>query len=234
MRSGAIHIGTSGWHYKHWKGNFYPEKLPQGEMLRYYAGRFTTVEINNTFYRMPTESMLAQWAQQVPDDFSFTLKAPRRITHELRLVGAETHVAEFVRRAGTLGSKLGVLLFQLPPYLKKDLPRLQAFLDLLPAATRVAMEFRHDSWRDDEVHQTLRGRAAILCVTDTDEGETPYVTTADWGYLRLRRPDYGDPELKAWGERVRQQKWADAFVFFKHEEEGKGPAMAKRFLELTK
>ena len=210
--------GTSGYSFKEWVGPFYPEKLPPGEMLRYYAQHFSTVEINNTFYRMPAESMLAQWAQQVPDEFSFTLKAPRRITHDLRLVGAETHVAEFVRRAGTLGSKLGVLLFQLPPYLKKDLPRLQAFLDLLPPGTRVAMEFRHDSWQDDEVHQALRSRAAILCVTDTDEGETPYITTVDWGYLRLRRTHYEDSELAAWAERIAAQDVERTYVYFMHED----------------
>jgi len=223
--------GTSGYSFKEWVGPFYPEKLPHGEMLRYYAGRFSTVEINNTFYRMPAESMLAQWAQQVPDDFSFTLKAPRRITHELRLVGAETHVAEFVRRAGTLGCKLGVLLFQLPPYLKKDLPRLQAFLELLPPGTRAAMEFRQDSWHDDEVHQALRNRAAILCVTDTDEGETPYVTTANWGYLRLRRTHYEDREVETWAQRIAAQSVERTYVYFMHEDEALGTRFARRLNE---
>ena len=150
--------GTSGYSYKEWVGPFYPEKLPANEMLRYYADRFKTVEINNTFYRMPAEAMLAQWSDQVPDHFTFTLKAPKRITHDLRLREAESHVAEFVRRAGALGSKLGALLFQLPPYLKKDLPRLQEFLQLLPPGTRAAFEFRNTSWHDDEVYETLRGR----------------------------------------------------------------------------
>src|SRR5215470_13428237 len=157
--------GTSGFSYKEWLGHFYPEKLPGSEMLRYYSERFPTVEINNTFYRMPAEAMLAQWTGQVPERFQFTLKAPRRITHELRLREAEAHVAEFVRRAGALGSKLGVLLFQLPPYLKKDLPRLIAFLEHIPSGTRVAMEFRNDSWQDEEVNQALRDRGTILCVT---------------------------------------------------------------------
>jgi len=219
--------GTSGYSFKEWIGPFYPEKLPAGEMLRYYAQHFSTVEINNTFYRMPAESMLEQWAQQVPDDFSFTLKAPRRITHELRLVEAEAHVAEFLRRARTLGSKLGVLLFQLPPYLKKDLPRLQAFLELLPPGTRVAMEFRHDSWQDDEVHRALRERTAILCVTDTDEGETPYVTTADWGYLRLRRTHYEDRELAAWAQRIAAQRMERTYVYFMHEDEALGTRFAR-------
>jgi len=231
MTSMRLLAGTSGYSFKEWIGPFYPEKLPPGEMLRYYARRFSTVEINNTFYRMPAESMLAQWAEQVPDNFTFTLKAPRRITHDLRLRDAETHVAEFVRRAGTLGSKLGVLLFQLPPYLKKDLPRLQAFLELLPPGTRVAMELRHDSWQDEEVHQALRIRAAILCVTDTDEGETPYVTTADWGYLRLRRTHYEDRELEAWAARIAAQSVDRTYVYFMHEDEALGTRFARRLNE---
>ncbi len=158
--------GTSGYSYKEWLGRFYPEKLPAAEMLRYYAERFRTVEINNTFYRMPAETMLARWAEEVPVHFAFTLKAPRRITHDKRLREAEGEVGAFVQRAAALGSKLGVLLFQLPPYLRKDVPRLQAFLDLVPAETRAAFEFRHVSWHDDEVYEALRARAAMLCVTD--------------------------------------------------------------------
>src|SRR5205823_3310259 len=148
--------GTSGYSYKEWLGHFYPEKLPGSEMLRYYAERFTTVEINNTFYRMPAESMLAQWIEQVPEQFTFTLKAPRRITHEARLRDSESNVAEFLRRADSLGAKLGVVLFQLPPYLRKDVPRLKDFLALLPADKQIAFEFRNDSWQDDEVYETLR------------------------------------------------------------------------------
>ncbi len=220
--------GTSGYSYKEWLGPFYPDKLPAGEMLRYYAEHFSTVEINNTFYRMPAESMLAQWSEQVPDDFTFTLKAPRRITHELRLREAESHVAEFVRRAGALGSKLGVLLFQLPPYLKKDLPRLREFLALLPSATRAAFEFRHASWQDDEVYETLRGRGAALCVTDTDEGDTPFVATSDWGYLRLRRTHYDDQELRAWAERIAQATLPQTYVYFMHEDEALGTRFAQR------
>src|SRR5882672_5790905 len=162
--------GTSGFSYKEWLGHFYPEKLPAAEMLRYYAGRFSTVEINNTFYRMPAETMLARWSEEVPENFSFTLKAPRRITHEKRLREAEPDVTEFLRRAGALGDKLGVVLFQLPPFLKKDLPRLRDFLAVLPSGRRVAFEFRNESWQDDEVYEALRARGAMLCVTDTDEG----------------------------------------------------------------
>jgi len=219
--------GTSGYSFKEWLGPFYPEKLPVSAMLRYYAGHFPTVEINNTFYRMPPESMLSQWVEQVPEHFTFTLKAPRRITHDLRLRDAESHVAEFVRRASILGNKLGVLLFQLPPYLKKDVPRLRAFLDLLPPSTRVAMEFRHDSWHDDEVRHELRDHGAILCVTDTDEGETPYVTTADWGYVRLRRTHYAPAELANWADRIAAQGVERTYVYFMHEDEALGTSFAR-------
>jgi uncharacterized protein YecE (DUF72 family) len=201
-------------------------------MLRYYSERFATVEINNTFYRMPAESMLAQWSEQVPPQFTFTLKAPKRITHDLRLREAESHVAEFTRRAGALGGKLGVLLFQLPPYLKKDLPRLRDFLYLLPSAMRVAFEFRHDSWQDDEVYELLRSRAAILCVTDTDEGDTPFVTTADWGYVRLRRTHYDDKDLAAWAALIAAQSVAQTYVYFMHEDEALGTRFARRLNEL--
>jgi uncharacterized protein YecE (DUF72 family) len=224
--------GTSGFSYKEWLGHFYPERLPASEMLRYYAERFPTVEINNTFYRMPAESMLSQWAEQVPDRFAFTLKAPRRITHELRLREAQSHVAEFVRRAGALGDKLGVLLFQLPPYLRKDLPRLRDFLALLPADRRVAFEFRHASWQDEEVYEALRGRNAILCVTDTDEGDTPLVVTADSGYVRLRRTHYEDAELGAWAARIAAQPVERTYVYFMHEDEALGTRFARRLQEL--
>jgi uncharacterized protein YecE (DUF72 family) len=224
--------GTSGYSYKEWLGHFYPEKLPGSEMLRYYAEHFTTVEINNTFYRMPAESMLAQWTEQVPDSFTFTLKAPKRITHDNRLRDTESNVAEFLRRANTLGSKLGVLLFQLPPYLKKDLPRLTDFLALLPAGQQVAFEFRNDSWQDEEVYQTLRGRDAILCVTDTDEGDTPFVATADCGYVRLRRTHYDDDELRAWADQISAKGLPRTYVYFMHEDEALGTRFAKRLNEL--
>ena len=224
--------GTSGYSYKEWLGHFYPEKLPVSEMLRYYAERFPTVEINNTFYRMPAESMLVQWSQQVPDHFAFTLKAPRRITHDNRLRDTESHVTEFLRRAGALGNKLGVLLFQLPPYLKKDLPRLRDFLGWLPSGKRVAFEFRHDSWQDDEVYEALRSQAAILCVTDTDEGDTPFVVTSDWGYVRLRRTHYDDNELRAWSERIAAKAVARTYVYFMHEDEALGTRFAQRLNEL--
>lgn len=224
--------GTSGYSYKEWIGPFYPEQLAAGEMLRYYAAQFSTVEINNTFYRMPAESMLAQWAEQVPDHFVFTLKAPRRITHDKRLREAGPQVAEFLRRAGALGNKLGVLLFQLPPYLKKDLPRLQDFLAQLPPGHRVAFEFRHASWQDEEVYAALRDRAAMLCVTDTDEGDTPLVATTDCGYLRLRRTHYGDDDLRAWVSRIAATALVQTYVYFMHEDEALGTVFARRLNEL--
>jgi uncharacterized protein YecE (DUF72 family) len=224
--------GTSGYSYKEWLGHFYPEKLPGSEMLRYYAERFTTVEINNTFYRMPAESMLAQWIEQVPDRFTFTLKAPKRITHDNRLRDTESNVTEFLRRANTLGGKLGVLLFQLPPYLKKDLPRLTDFLALLPPGQQVAFEFRNDSWQDDEVYETLRSRGAILCVTDTDEGDTPFVATANCGYIRLRRTHYDDADLGAWSDQIAAKALPRTYVYFMHEDEALGTRFATRLNEL--
>ena len=230
----ALYVGTSGYSYKEWKGTFYPEDLPEKQMLRFYGERFRSVEINNTFYRMPKASVLEAWAQEVPSDFSFVLKAPQRITHMQRLKDASDSVSYFLDVAGVLKERLGPLLFQLPPNMKKDASRLREFLALLPTNRRVALEFRHASWFDEEVFQLLRDHQAALCIAEAEEGvEVPFVSTADWGYLRLRRPDYGDPELKAWVEKVRAPGWRDAFIFFKHEEEGKGPQMAKRFLELA-
>src|SRR5258705_7216229 len=180
--------GRSGFSYKEWLGKFSPEKHPADAMLRYYAGHFATVEINNTFYRMPAETMLARWAEEVPEGFYFTLKAPRRITHELRLKECETHVGEFLRRAQALGGKLGPILFQLPPYLKKDLPRLRDFLALLPAGPPAAFAFRNATWPDEEGYGALPARGAMAGYTDTEEGDSPpIVATAGSGYLRLRR-----------------------------------------------
>ena len=224
--------GTSGYSYKEWCGHFYPEKLPANEMLRFYAARLPTVEINNTFYRMPAETMLARWAGEVPESFAFTLKAPKRITHEKRLVGAEPDAAEFLRRAAVLRDKLAVLLFQLPPFLRKDLSRLRDFLGALPPGRRTAFEFRHDSWQADDVYETLRAHGAMLCVTDTDEGDTPFVATADQGYLRLRRTHYDDADLEGWVGRVAAQRLARTYVYFMHEDEALGTRWAGRLMEL--
>jgi len=228
----TLRAGTSGYSYKEWLGPFYPEHLPASEMLHYYAERFATVEINNTFYRMPAESVLGQWAEQVPDRFSFSLKAPRRITHEKRLREAGQQVTEFLRRAATLGNRLGAVLFQLPPYLRKDLPRLRDFLDQLPSAQRVAFEFRHASWQDEGVYDVLRSHGAMLCVTDSDEGDTPFVATADRGYVRLRRTHYEDSELSDWATRIAAKALLETYVYFMHEDEALGTRFARRLNEL--
>jgi uncharacterized protein YecE (DUF72 family) len=224
--------GTSGYSYKEWLGQFYPEKLPAKEMLRHYAGHFPTVEINNTFYRMPKEEMLAGWRKEVPASFSFTLKAPQRITHQKRLKESGEEVAEFLRRAAVLGSQLGVVLYQLPPFMRKDLPRLRDFLALLPSDRRAAFEFRHESWQDDEIYTALRERDAALCVADTDEGDTPFVCTSGTGYLRLRRTHYDEKDLLAWVERVQAQPLERVYIYFKHEDQALGTRFAKRFEEL--
>jgi len=229
-----LYVGTSGYSYKEWKGTFYPEDLPEKQMLRFYGERFRSVEINNTFYRMPKPSVLESWAAEVPEDFKFVLKASQRITHMQRLKDVGDSVSYLLKVAVTLKERLGPLLFQLPPFLHKDLPRLREFLALLPSEPHAALEFRHESWLDPEVFALLREHHAALCIAEAEEGlEIPFVSTADWGYLRLRRPDYGDAELKAWGKRIQEQNWRDAFVFFKHEDEGKGPEMARRFLEFA-
>ena len=226
-----VMVGTSGYSYPEWKGNFYPEKMAAKDMLRYYAERFPTVEINNTFYRMPTADLLNGWAEQVPESFTFVLKASKRITHDRRLKDCAESLEYLTRVAATLGSRLGPLLFQLPPNFKKDAARLQGLFEQMPERRRMAVEFRHASWFDDEVFDTLRENGAALCVADTgEEPVTPLVATADWGYLRLRKEDFSEPELRQWADRIREQPWKDAFVFLKHEEEGKGPKLATQLI----
>lgn len=227
-------VGTSGYSYKEWKGTFYPADLPAAKMLPFYAEHFDSVEINATFYRMPAAKMLAKWKGEVTDRFTFVLKAPQRITHHKKLVETGDDVRYFYEVAATLGDQLGPVLFQLPPYLRKDATRLRDFIATLPRESRVAFEFRHASWLDDEVYDILRGRDAALCASDTDEVsdvDNIFVPTASWGYQRLRRTEYSDEQLQGWRDRIGQQNWSDAYVFFKHEDEGKGPAFAKRFLE---
>ena len=230
--SARVRIGTSGYSYAEWKGNFYPEKMAAKDMLRFYAERFSTVEINNTFYRMPTEKLLSGWAEQVPESFTFVIKASKRITHDKRLKECGELLTYLFGVTTTLGSRLGPLLFQLPPNFKKDLPRLQTFFDDMPERRRMAIEFRHASWFDDEVFEALRAHGAALCVADTgEEPVAPLVATTDWGYLRLRREDFSDEDLRDWARRIREQPWKEAYVFLKHEEEGKGPKMAARLME---
>ena len=226
-------LGTSGYSFDEWKGNFYPEKLPSRDMLKHYAERLETVEINNTFYRMPTEALVNGWLDQVPEGFRFAIKAPQRITHMRRLKECGESVTRLVQVITLLGPRLGPLLYQLPPNFKKDLPRLENFLDTVPSPGRVAFEFRNKSWFDDEVFDSLRKHQVALVVSDTgEEPVAPLVPTADWGYLRLRREEFDDQSLGEWAERIREQPWSDAFVFVKHEEEGKGPQFAARLKEL--
>jgi len=226
-------IGTSGFSYPEWKGNFYPEKISPKDMLRYYAERFPTVEINNTFYRMPKEEVLKGWAEQVPERFAFVLKASQRITHIQRLRDCGELLRYLFRVADALGPRLGPLLFQLPPNFKKDLPRLLAFFEAMPDRRRMAIEFRHASWFDDEVFTALRAHGVALCVADTgEEPVAPLVATTDWGYLRLRREEFTSAELEQWAMQILAQPWSDAFVFLKHEEEGRGPRLAAQLTKL--
>jgi len=194
----------------------------------------STVEINATFYRMPQKSMLENWKEQVPPAFRFSLKAPQRVTHFKRLKETEDETKYFFETAETLGDQLGVVLFQLPPNMKKDLPRLETFLQQLPPTPRAAFEFRHPTWFDDDVLEVLNGRNLALVVSDTDDMPTTHIDkTADWGYLRLRRVNYSEENLSEWVGRINQQQWSDTFVFFKHEDEGTGPKLAAQFLQLA-
>jgi uncharacterized protein YecE (DUF72 family) len=221
-------IGTSGYNYPEWRGSFYPEKLPAAKMLAFYAEQFTSVEVNYTFYRIPTEPLLAGWAKGTPDPFTFTLKAPRRITHDSKLQRCEDLTRSFCRTAGTLGSKLGALLFQLPPTFRRDDTVLGAFLELLPEGTRAAFEFRHPSWHDEAVFDALRRHNVALCIADSEKMSTPIVATADYAYFRLRDEGYQRADIERWASVIRAQPISgDAFVYFKHEEQGKGPEFAK-------
>lgn len=226
-----IHVGTSGYNYPEWKGRFYPEKIAAKAMLPFYASVFDTVEINYTFYRMPTPALVEGWAAQAPEAFTFTLKAPKRITHDRRLQDVADPLRAFCTAAAALGPRLGCVLVQLGPTFKCDLPRLQAFIDELPPALRVAFEFRHASWWIDEVYDALRARNLALCIADSPERHTPLVVTADYGYLRLRDEGYSEDDLTRWAERVGEHadRWRDTFVYFKHEDEGKGPEFASLF-----
>ena len=228
-----IWIGTSGYNYPEWKGSFYPADLPAGKMLPYYAERFPTVEINYTFYRMPNEKLVAGWAAQTPAPYKLTLKAPRRITHDSRLKNTGELVASFCGVAGTLGDKLGALLFQLPPNLKKDLALLDAFLEELPRKAQAAFEFRHESWLDEEVYARLAARNYALCIADSEKLSTPVRVTADYAYFRLRDEGYTPDDIAQWGETIARatESCRDVFVYFKHEEEGKGPEFGRLLMQ---
>jgi len=227
-----LYSGTSGYSYKEWKGFFYPEKMPADQMLAFYATKLPAVEINNTFYRLPRRELLEGWAAQVPPDFRFVIKASQKITHIRRLKGAEQETGYLMDAVTVLDKRLGVVFFQLPPNFKKDIERLSAFLEGLDAGVPLAFEFRHATWFDDETFTLLRKHNVAMCLADTDDEalEVPLVATADWGYLRLRRPGYSPDEIAHWHKWVGDQKWKTAYVFFKHEDEGSGPRMAMQFL----
>lgn len=228
-----VHVGTSGYNYPEWRGHFYPEKLPAKQMFAYYADRFHSVEINYTFYRMPTARTTEAWLAQAPPGFTYTLKAPKRITHEKRLLDCGETLRVFCEAARVLGDHLGTLLIQLPPNFRCQLDRLRAFLDIMPPDMRPAFEFRHESWLVDEVYEELRSRGAALCIADVGDKTTPIEATARFGYVRLRDEGYTPEDIDHWADRVaaRAGAWDDAFVYFKHEDEGKGPEFARLFVE---
>jgi len=227
-----LYTGTSGYSYKEWKGAFYPEDLKNDAMLGFYAGRLPAVEINNTFYRMPRTNVIESWASQVPEDFRFVLKATRRITHFKRLKEPTKELEFMLGQFALLGERLGPILFQLPPNMKQDVPRLEAFLELLPDGTRAAFEFRNETWFDDATYEALKKKDYALVASDTDdEPDPPVVESTDWGYFRLRRAEYEPAKLTEWSARIRATGWKEAFVFFKHEDDGAGPALAASFAE---
>jgi uncharacterized protein YecE (DUF72 family) len=230
-----IVAGTSGFSYKEWLGPFYPDRLPAKNMLGYYAGRLPTVEINNTFYRLPTEALLEGWRKQVPDGFRFAVKAPRRITHIKRLKDCGEEFRYLLTALGALQPCLGSILFQLPPFFRCDLQVLAAFVEELPSGCAAAFEFRHDSWFESDVYEVLRARN--LALVQSEEADTPpdrvLPWTADWAYLRLRRLDYSEGDLRHWLERLRGASLREAQVFFKHEDEATGPKLAEQFLRMA-
>jgi uncharacterized protein YecE (DUF72 family) len=202
-------------------------------MLPFYASHFDAVEINNTFYRMPAANVFEQWKAQVPEGFRFAIKAPQRITHQKRLAEATDDVNRLVEVSGVLGELRGPILFQLPPFLRKNIELLRQFLGALPRGPEVAFEFRHESWFDDETFSTLADHETAICVAESDKsGPPPQLATAPWGYLRLRRTDYGAESLARWRETISAQNWSHAYLFFKHEDEALGPKFAREFLGL--
>ena len=227
-----IHVGTSGYNYEAWRGSFYPEDLPGKKMLAYYAERFDTVEINYSFYRKPTPKIVENWAAQVPERFRFALKAWQRITHQKRLRDCAELVTAFVEVARELGPRLAPVLYQLPPNLKADVPLLREFLLQLPRDLKAAFEFRHESWFTEATLSALQDGGAALCVAESEELATPPARTAAFGYFRLRRLDYDEASLRKWADQVRAPGFEEAFVYFKHEDEARGPAFANQFLPL--
>lgn len=231
-----ILVGTSGYNYPEWKGSFYPADLPATKFLPFYASKFPTVEINYTFYRMPTAKMTAAWEAQAPPGFKYALKAPQRITHLKRLMDCGEPLQFFCDSARVLGNHLGPLLFQLPPNFRCDVGRLEKFLAIVPGDLRAAFEFRHDSWLTEPVYQLLAAHGVALCIADFGDKTTPLQATARHGYFRLRDEGYTPADLERWAAAIAGQRaaWDDVFVYFKHEEEGKGPEFARAFAEILK
>jgi uncharacterized protein YecE (DUF72 family) len=216
----TILAGASGYSFKEWKGTFYPDKIKPEEMLKFYGERLPTVEINNTFYQMPKPAVLENWSAQTPASFRFSIKASRRITHFARLKAAEAKdsVDYLYTQLATISDKRGPVLFQLPPFLKKDLPRLEEFLALLPKDHRAAFEFRNDTWFADDTYALLEKAGAALCLSEReDNAPPPLVETASWGYVRLRLEEYSDKDLAAWAQRLRGTKWQAIYAYFMHE-----------------
>lgn len=230
----TLYVGTSGYSYKEWKGRFYPEKIPAEDMLSYYASHFQAVELNNTFYRLPQKSMVESWIAQVPADFRFTAKASQRITHIKQLKDAAYETRLMLERMSAFEDRLGAVVFRLPPEMKKDIQRLEKFLKDLPADVPAAFQLEDPTWADDDVSALLRSQNRVLCTIDTEEMPASHIVkTADWGYVRLRRVNYSESELKEWIARMKAQKWKHTFVFFKHEDKGTGPKLAAQFLKLA-
>ena len=235
-----LYVGTSGYNFPEWKGSFYPPKLPSAKWLEFYAQQLGTVEINYTFYRMPNAKTIAGWNAATPEGFSFVLKAPQRITHFARLQNVDDPLRFFLETIRKLNAKLGAVLFQLPPNFKKDIGRLSDLLTQFPPDVRAACEFRHASWWSDDIYELLRSTNTALCVADTEEGTTPLIATADFGYVRLRDEGYSEDALREWMQKVQalggsgeHEAWTDAYIFFKHEEKGMGPKLARQFLTLA-
>lgn len=226
-------IGTSGFSYPEWKSIFYPEKLPQDGFLPFYASRFNSVEIDYTFYRMPNEKTIQAWKTRTPDDFRFALKASQRITHRERLAVPSEALDYFLKTVSGLDARLGMVLFQLPPFFRCDLGRLEAFLGALPGEIPRAFEFRHQTWESEDVWRLLEAHGAALCIADTDDGTTPLRLTAATSYVRLRRSEYSAEQRQEWQGRIRAwvDSGADVFAYIKHEDNPNAPLIAQEFAE---
>ncbi|MEZ5963659.1 MAG: DUF72 domain-containing protein [Planctomycetota bacterium] len=226
-------VGTSGFSYEPWRGTFYPEDLGTDEMLAHYASKLDAVEINNTFYRMPSRDVVARWRQQVPAHFRFAVKASRRITHQHKLAGTGELLTFLQGSLREMGETLACVLFQVPKWVRKDLDLLRQFLAELPAELHPVFEFKHPSWTDADAVSVLTEHRASLCANDEEcEDLPPLTVTSDLGYLRLRREAYDDATLRELCVRLRESGWPQALVFFKHEDAGAGPRLAARLRQL--